>query len=298
MRLPAAIGLIAIAAGLAAAPLPGGFPPGGGLHLARWWESAGPVVGLYGVTRLFLVVVVASWASLLLLRWAVASTRVGAALAARLTARMAAGGRRAGWGGLLRVVLGLSASGAAAAGCGTSGHRVPGAFASQGVTVSAGSASAAPRPGAASSADHTAITDPATTLPAPVLVGPRATVAPVGVPETAPTPDPAAPILSAPARMPPPAPHPGVAAASTTVTSTGSGVATGDTAAVGSWTVRAGDDLWTIAATVVASHGRPSTDVASYWARLVEANRRHLPVPSDPSLIFPGDVLILPALSG
>ena len=37
-------------------------------------------------------------------------------------------------------------------------------------------------------------------------------------------------------------------------------------------------------------------DVARYWRRLIEINRSRLPEPADPSLIFPGDELLLPHL--
>jgi hypothetical protein len=36
------------------------------------------------------------------------------------------------------------------------------------------------------------------------------------------------------------------------------------------------------------------TDVAAYWIRVMAANRDRLPVPADPSLLFPGDLILLP----
>lgn len=62
--------------------------------------------------------------------------------------------------------------------------------------------------------------------------------------------------------------------------------------------VRPGDSLWSIAERIVSAR-RPDPsvgDVARYWRELIEANRSRLPEPSDPSLIFPGDELLLPAL--
>jgi nucleoid-associated protein YgaU len=56
--------------------------------------------------------------------------------------------------------------------------------------------------------------------------------------------------------------------------------------------VRPGDCLWSIAESVTAQTGH-SRQVASYWARLVEANRD---VVADPDLIFAGQVLVLPPL--
>lgn len=59
------------------------------------------------------------------------------------------------------------------------------------------------------------------------------------------------------------------------------------------WTVRPGDDFWSIAATVISTRG--GGPVGGYWLQLIQANRSRLPDPADPSLLFPGDVLVLPA---
>jgi nucleoid-associated protein YgaU len=62
--------------------------------------------------------------------------------------------------------------------------------------------------------------------------------------------------------------------------------------------VRPGDSLWSIAeVTLAAAWGHPADppDLAEYWWRVVEANRRSLPVPSDPDLLFPGDQVVIPA---
>ncbi len=61
----------------------------------------------------------------------------------------------------------------------------------------------------------------------------------------------------------------------------------------GRWLVRPGDSLWSIAEATV--RGTPD-QVAGYWAELVAANRPTLPDPADPSLLFPGDVVVLPHL--
>jgi nucleoid-associated protein YgaU len=64
--------------------------------------------------------------------------------------------------------------------------------------------------------------------------------------------------------------------------------------------VRPGDNLWFIAEqTLAAAWGRSPTDrqVGGYWLRVITANRSRLPVPSDPSLLFPGDVILLPAIA-
>lgn len=63
------------------------------------------------------------------------------------------------------------------------------------------------------------------------------------------------------------------------------------------WIVKPGDDLWSIAASVMESDlGRsPSNrEVAPYWLRLIEANRSALPDPDNPSLIFAGEPITLP----
>jgi hypothetical protein len=68
------------------------------------------------------------------------------------------------------------------------------------------------------------------------------------------------------------------------------------------WVVRPGDDLWSISATTLAEawarHGaKPGpSDVAGYWVRVIAVNRYRLPDPADPSLIFPGDVIVLPGV--
>lgn len=70
----------------------------------------------------------------------------------------------------------------------------------------------------------------------------------------------------------------------------------------GTWVVRPGDDLWSIAGAMVARslpEGAEASDrrVGSYWVALIDANRPRLPVPSDPNVLYPGDRLVLPALA-
>ncbi len=62
-----------------------------------------------------------------------------------------------------------------------------------------------------------------------------------------------------------------------------------------------GDSLWSIAEANLrtADGSAPSDDhVAEYWSRLIAANRPSLPYPDDPSLIFPGDTILLPPVEG
>lgn len=70
-------------------------------------------------------------------------------------------------------------------------------------------------------------------------------------------------------------------------------------AAPATWTVAAGESLWSIAGELLAdAWGRPATDpeIAPYWHHLVTANRGRLVDPADPDLIHPGQVLEVPAV--
>lgn len=67
---------------------------------------------------------------------------------------------------------------------------------------------------------------------------------------------------------------------------------------MGWWTVRPGDDLWSIAEatlTSVRDQVPAERDLARYWWQVVQANRPFLPYPADPSLLFPGDRVAIPA---
>jgi nucleoid-associated protein YgaU len=63
------------------------------------------------------------------------------------------------------------------------------------------------------------------------------------------------------------------------------------------WTVRPGDNFWRVAERLLSGSYRrhPSVpEVARYWRTFIEANRRNLVHPGDPSLVFPGQVLAVP----
>ena len=63
------------------------------------------------------------------------------------------------------------------------------------------------------------------------------------------------------------------------------------------WTVKPGDDLWSITESVLAGRlgYRPDDrQVAALWLRVVEANRVNLPDPDNPNLIFAGEVVDVP----
>ena len=165
-----------------------------------------------------------------------------------------------GLGAVLRLAIALSATGAAVAGCG-SGAR----------PVAAGGAAGKPPP-------------------APVLTNTAAPTGPSGTARTPAPPRPRPAVLTPATPAAPAAPPasatggPAVPAASSRPTAPG-----------GRWLVRPGDSLWSIAEATVG--GAPDR-VAPYWAELVAANRPTLPDPGDPSLLFPGDVVVLPHLRG
>jgi LysM domain len=63
------------------------------------------------------------------------------------------------------------------------------------------------------------------------------------------------------------------------------------------WTVAPGDSFWSIAEEVltdVASREPNEQAVRRYWLQLIEANRRRLPDPANPDLLFPGQHLDIP----
>lgn len=64
--------------------------------------------------------------------------------------------------------------------------------------------------------------------------------------------------------------------------------------------VARGDHLWGIAERRLADVlGRPPTDseVAPYWVEVKEANRPRL-LSGDPNLVYPGEVVLLPPVTG
>jgi hypothetical protein len=65
------------------------------------------------------------------------------------------------------------------------------------------------------------------------------------------------------------------------------------------WVIRPGDHLWAVAEhTLRVAWGRQPEEraIATYWWRVLELNRPHLPDPSNPDLVFPGDRVVLPSL--
>jgi hypothetical protein len=66
------------------------------------------------------------------------------------------------------------------------------------------------------------------------------------------------------------------------------------------WTIAPGEHLWHVAGETLVDHGRPADDRATmaYLHRLVEANRDRLVDPTNPDLVHPGQVMVLPPIDG
>lgn len=163
--------------------------------------------------------------------------------------------------------------------------------------------------------------DPAPTTVPPTAAPPTAALPPAAPPSTSPAPTTAPPTTALPPAAPPttsPAPTAGRGTAPSdvapTVTSRSSvpapspsdpppsdmGVAAApeptDATATVEHTVQPGEHLWSIAEDIVRSRLGSSTtsSVAAYWHRLIEVNRDRLVDADDPSLILPGQPLVLP----
>lgn len=219
-------------------PLPRGWTGGA---VARWYESAGPLVAVFAASRIVLI----GWAALMATGFLLLSVALAGRSGSRLARRLLSVRRVPGVGAVLRLAIGLSATGAAMAACGSGppGMGGPAAWSPPAAPVLTNTG--AGQPSAPAPPDGTA------RLPSPP-----------GSPRPAPSTVPAQP-ASRPARP--------------------------------EWRVRPGDSLWSIAEATV---GGPPARVAAYWAELVSLNRPHLPDPADPSLLFPGDVVVLPPRQG
>lgn len=259
-------GLALLAAGRRVLPVPAGWTAAA---WETWWKSVGPLVAVFAVARVALVAVAA----------ALCFAFLGAAVV--VTGGRSGMIRRAQeaqqWpvlGILLRLALVAGAAGCTLAGCGSGPGRAPG-----------GSREAAPT-----------LTDldpvPGLAFEAPPAIAPAPAPAPGLAFEVPPA------TLSTPAAAPAPAARPGdrSPAPGTSVATASSGPErTGGPPAgpppLRHRVVHPGDSLWSIAE---AEMGPGSDRVAGYWARLVALNRPSLPDPADPSLLFPGDTIVLP----
>jgi nucleoid-associated protein YgaU len=258
--------------------------------LPEWWRAAGPVLAVFSALRAG-VLVIGAYGVLLLLLASAAGLAPGGAIARFLTSTRVWGARRS-----LSVVLGASVAGGVIAGCAP--VRAPaethdtrpgaahvetqaspllsyvGAGGPSAITASKGSEKrAASRPSVRAGLRR------GDAGQAPLGRNAQSRKAPEGVldhaagPRTGATGVPHVTAQAGQARPAPPA------------------------ASTARWTVRPGDNLWSIASAALSTRtGRQPWDrqVAAYWLDLIRANASRLPVPSDPSLIFPGDVVELP----
>jgi nucleoid-associated protein YgaU len=129
------------------------------------------------------------------------------------------------------------------------------------------------------------LTAPAPPAPAPTSAAP----APPAPAPTSAAPAPAAPAPAAPAPS-------GASPAATTAPPPAAPAPSPGTTAT-AYTVSAGQSFWSIAQSVLTQrlgHSPSAGQVADYWARLVAANSGHLPVPSNPNLLYPGSIVLIP----
>ena len=228
--------------------------------LPHWWQSVGPLMGVFSMLRL---AVIASGAyCVLLLGLVSAADLVAGEQGPRLVARThLLGVRRA-----LTLALGASAAGALVAGCASAGSRAP----------------LVPRPVLTYVSPVSPATGPSSLGAGGLSAGgpkPRVSAGPLTRQRHSVV---ARPKSSSGARARPAKPSLGVASPSH---------------AEAVWSVRPGDNLWSIASTTLERRlGRAASDqeVDTYWQAVIEVNRQRLPVPSDPSLLFAGDLIELP----
>lgn len=286
--------LVSFASGLGGAALWAGrraLPPPPVPRPAQWeawWQATGPVDAVFALARcgmLAVVVVVGLLsAAVLAVRLLSVAGHTGPVAWSRFARWSSSGGR----GRMGRLLLGFSASGGLLAGCGLPGDGATSGASGPLIDTPQAPVLAGP------------VAGPAAGLKLTEPVGARSAGSPARAEGAAPgrVPDRvegAAGRGDAPAATPPrrirevaPAPHSAAAPE-------------GAAPEPPTWTVEPGDDFWSIAETVV---GRPATGpadssrVAPYWSRLVAANRDRLAVPGDPDLLFPGQVLVLPPLTG
>jgi hypothetical protein len=294
-------------------------------RLPAWWAGKGPVVAVFSAARVALLAAGTYWL-VILAAVAVFGTLSPSRLTRAVPGKPLIGARRA-----VRLALGASALGSVLAGSSppvfASAPTPTGSaptltnLAAPAPAIAPGTPTAPtpapPVPTAPTTAPPTATTAPDTPLaagPAPAARPAPASPAPTpgrDLAPSSPTETPAPPI--SPAQTPGAATEtPAAAPTGSTTTTTGTAGAGGAGGSgrsgrsggsggseTGSWIVRPGDNLWFIAErTLAAAWGRAPTDrqVGRYWVSVIAANRSQLPDPSDPSLLFPGDLILLPAV--
>jgi hypothetical protein len=68
----------------------------------------------------------------------------------------------------------------------------------------------------------------------------------------------------------------------------------------GSWVVRPGDHLWSIAVRTLDATAGTALDerqIGAYWWQVVQTNQARLPDPADIDLLYPSDVVTLPPIA-
>ncbi len=312
-------------AGKAALPLP---PVAHPRLIGRWWSQLAPAVAWFGALRGLLIAIglAASGLSMasLLLAALIGAGRRGSRVAALGTDLLAGWGRVAGVRTVLRLILGIAGPGVALGACAATQATVGPPGSTPAETAVPPAPVIGPGTPAATTPLAPILQAPAGTAPGvwtpPVSPSPHsrgrpsasspapAAVAPTAPPTAAdPPPTPAQPrsstppsrVASPPSQSPAPvAPPPGATGPRPGATSPPSATSPSPAAtpSPGSWTVRPGDDFWTIAESVVGASPSPAdtAGVARYWLRLIQANRARLADPSDPDLLFAGQVLVLP----
>jgi hypothetical protein len=282
-------------------------------HVSRvpaWWVGQGPVVAVFSAARMAVLIAGVYW---LILLGTVAA--VGALSPGRL-GRSAPGPPLVGVRRAVRLVVSASALGSAVAGGAAPVFAAsnPGPGAPTIVNLAGSEPAAVSHPGTRPGPLVPAPPGPSGTGRGAVSTATGAASAPGVAPTTGsgssrpgpissdrePQPRNAAPATAAEG-------GPGVSGGPATAAPADAGGSVPETLATGDggdgaeapseWIVRPGDNLWSIAEQTLAAAWDDSPgdrQVAGYWMTVIAVNRSRLPEPSDPSLLFAGDVILLP----
>lgn len=329
-RAPTAAGLAAVAGALLATSSALPPPPLGRRAAGTWLADLGPTMATLALARLLVALVLArlalATAVALVARWS--RRRVVADLALVLAGPLGrAWAQRVAGAGLATAVLVPGAAGALPA-RGADEPPPPSLV----LVEEAPATGRAPAPGGPSVGTPA---DPSTgevrpaprfelveVLPTPPAAPPgTGTGAPVAPPSHEPPPVPSQEPAPGAAPVPPPAttphdpsapeepPRPSAAPAGPSLGSpprpstgsppapSGRGTAATAPATPGEWVIAPGQHLWHVAEATARelAPGAGTADVARYHRRLIAANLDRLPVPSDPDLVHPGNVIRRPA---
>jgi hypothetical protein len=236
--------------------------------LDKWWEDEGPIVAVFSALRLVLLGAGVYWMGLLVLAGALSCLGGRRAIAVFSRSGLLGAKRAAG------LAVGASAMGSILVVAASPSLASPGPAGPAPVltNLSTAPASAPLRVGRSSRPVVTGLGPSTRTEPPPATAARRTVVRPTAARRTV---VPAAPrLFTAPAGYRP-------------------------ERQPRQWIVQPGDDLWSIAkGTLEVEWGsRPSDpQVASYWREVIQTNRDRLPDPTDPSLLFPADIIYLPPL--